>query len=233
VYKPSPLPLILLLFTLSVQAEGLQGQDTEPQYLSAVLEPTSKKNATYFRVPNGMKEDLFVGATYTVDGRLKAEGTYRDKELSIEHGMFIFYHANGEVESKGAYEHGKKTGLWKRFAVSGEELAEKMYDPEPLANIIYSRAQVMPRYADGDEKELVRYIKERVKAEAGQRTKAKVTASFVVEKSGALSDVKVLGGKDATTDQRVADAIRATAPWEPGMDKGQPVRVNVRLPVNF
>lgn len=202
-------------------------------YLSAVLEPTSKKNAAFYRVPNGTKDELFIGTTFTVEGSLKAEGTYLDDALSIEHGMFIFYHANGEVESRGAYEHGKKTGLWKRFAASGEELAEKMYDPEPLANIIYTRAQVMPRYAEGDEKELVRYIKERVNAEAGQRTKAKVTASFVVEKSGALSDVKVLGGKDATVDQRVADAIRSTAPWEPGMDKGQPVRVNVRLPVNF
>ncbi len=216
-----------------VQAEGLHGQDTDPQYLSAVLEPTSKKNAAFYRVPNGMKDDLFVGTTYAVDGRMKAEGTYSDRDLRIEHGMFIFYHGNGEVESRGAYEHGKKTGLWKRYAVSGEPLAEKMYDPEPLANIIYTRAQVMPRYAEGDERELVRYIKERVNAETGKRIKAKVTASFVVEKSGALSDVKVLGGKNTTIDQHVAEAIRSTAPWEPGLDKGQPVRVNVRVPVNF
>ena len=232
-YIPSPLPLLLFALTLSVQANGLQGQDPEPRYLSAVFEPTSKKNASFYRVPNGTKSDLFVGTTYSLDGRMKAEGTYNDAALTIEHGTFVFYHENGNIESTGAYEHGKKSGIWKRFEPGGGALAEKIYDPEPLANIIYSRAQVMPRYTDGDEKELVRYIKDRVNAEAGQRTKAKVTASFVVEKSGALSDMKVLGGKDATVDQRVADAIRSTAPWEPGLDKGQPVRVNVRLPVNF
>lgn len=233
VYSPSPLPFLLFVLTLSVQAKGLHGQDTEPRYLSAVLEPTSKKNASFYRVPNGTKADLFVGTTFSLDGRMKAEGTYDDDALTIEHGSFVFYHQNGNIESKGAYEHGLKSGVWKRFDPSGDALAEKIYDPEPLANIIYTRAQLMPRYSEGDERELVRYIKDRVNAEAGKRTKAKVTASFVVEKSGALSDVKVIGGKDAQVDKQVADAILSTAPWAPGMEKGQPVRVNVRIPVQF
>lgn len=232
-YTPSPLPLLLFVLTLSVQANGLRGQDTEPRYLSAVLEPTSKKNASFYRVPNGTKEQLFVGTTYSLDGRMKAEGTYTDAALTIEHGTFVFYHQNGNIESSGAYEHGRKSGIWKRFEPTGDALAEKIYDPEPLANIIYTRAQTMPQYNEGDDRELVRYIKDRVNAGAGKRTKAKVTASFVVEKSGALSDVRVIGGKDAEVDQQVADAIRSTAPWSPGMEKGQPVRVNMRMPVQF
>lgn len=232
-YRSSPLPLLLFVLTLSVQAEGLRGQDTEPRYLSAVLEPTSKKNASFYRVPNGKKADLFVGTTFSIDGRMKAEGTYNDEALTIEHGAFVFYHENGDIESKGSYEHGRKSGLWKRFGRGGDELAEKIYDPEPLANIVYTRAQVMPQYSEGDDRELVRYIKDRVNAEAGKRTKAKVTALFVVEKSGALSDVRVIGGKDAHVDEQVVDAIRATAPWSPGMEKGQPVRVNMRMPVQF
>lgn len=227
------IPILLLLAVMAAPAKGLHGQDTEPQYLSAVLEPTSRKQATFYRVANGRKGDLYAAAIHTIEGRLKAEGTYMDEALTIEHGTFVFYHSNGGVESRGEYQHGRKAGVWERFTAAGVPLAEKFYDPEPLSNIVYTRAQEMPRYGDGDERVLVRYIKEHVNAASGQRTKAKVTANFVVEKSGVLSDVIIIGGKDPKVDERVADAIRSTAPWEPGKDKGQPVRVQVRMPVNF
>jgi antitoxin component YwqK of YwqJK toxin-antitoxin module len=46
-------------------------------------------------------------------------------------GPFVFYHANGKVESKGFVRNGNKSGLWERFDVWGGALAEKVYDPEP------------------------------------------------------------------------------------------------------
>jgi hypothetical protein len=231
--RHSVLPLLLLLLTLAATAKALHGQDPDPQYLSAILEPTTRKKATYYRVANGRQGQLYAGAIHTMDGKLKAKGTYRDEALTIEHGMFEFYHANGEVESRGEYQHGRKSGVWERYTSAGVPLAEKIYDPEPLENIVYTRAQVMPRYTEGDERVLVRYIKERVNNQVGHRTKAKVTASFVVEKSGALSDIVVTGGKSPGVDKQVAEAIQSTAPWEPGMERGLPVRVQMRLPVQF
>lgn len=231
--RHTAVPVLLLLLTLAATAKGLHGQDTDPQYLSALLEPTSKKQAAFYRVPAGKTGEVFAGTIHTIDGRLKAKGTYLDEALTIEHGVFEFYHPNGEVESRGAYQNGRKSGVWERYSSAGVPLAEKIYDPEPLENIVYTRAQVMPRYADGDERTLVRYIKDRVNDQAGQRVKAKVTASFVVEKSGALSDITVTGGKSPAVDKQVADAIQSTAPWEPGMERGQPVRVQMRLPVQF
>jgi hypothetical protein len=214
-------------------AIDLFGQEAQPRYLSAVMEPTVRKTAVYYRLPAGTSGELYVGTTHTMNGALKAEGTYRDQELTIEHGRFVFYHDNGALESRGEYRYGKKTGVWQRFDANGNPLAEKVYDPDHLANIIYSSAQVMPRYPEGDDRVFVRYIRDRVNSETGQRTKAKVTATFVVEKTGELTDVKVHGGKDPEVDGKVADAIRTATPWVPGEEKGQPVRVKVRLPVNF
>ena len=230
----SILHLLSLCSLLSVSAHELSAQGGEPIYLTAALEHTAKKNAAYFRVPNGQREGLYVGATYTMDGKLKAEGTYQDETLTVPHGSFVFYHANGQVESRGDYVGGRKSGIWERFDQGGNALAEKVYDPEPLENILYTRATIMPRYAEGDERLWVRTVKERtIAAASGERIKAKLETSFVVEKSGALSDVKVIGAKDPATEQRVADAIRSTAPWEPGKEKGQPVRVQMRMPVQF
>ncbi|MEZ4806634.1 MAG: TonB family protein [Flavobacteriales bacterium] len=208
-------------------------QGAEPQYLSAVLSNTSKKNATYYRIAEGMDGDRYIGRTYTIDGKLKAEGRYADAELSIEDGEFTFYHKNGELESKGVYIMGFKSGVWERHDQWGRPLAEKVYDPEPLANIVYTRAQTMPKYRGGDDKELVHYIKERVVPTNGRKARGSVTASFIVEKNGELSDVKVVAGKSSDIDHQVVQAIRSTSPWEPGADKGQPVRVQVRLPVQF
>ncbi len=201
-------------------------------FLSDVLEPTSKRNAAYFLVPEGKEGELFVGKIYTMQGKLKAEGRFKDEALTIEEGPFVFYHNNGKVESKGEYAMGHKTGVWERFDTWGKPMAEKIYNPEHLANILYTRAQTMPTVAGG-EKELVRTIKEKVTSPNGKAVKGEVTATFIVEKNGELSDVKVVDGTDPAIDDQVVDMIRSTSPWQPGAEKGIPVRVQMRLPVQF
>ncbi len=210
-----------------------RAQDEERVYLSEVLATTTKKIAKYYRVSEGKDGDLFVGRTYSIEGRLKTDGTYADPELQIEHGLFTFYHVNGSVESKGEYVMGSKTGVWERYDSGGRQLAEKIYDPTPLENIIYTRAETMPTHKHGSDKEFIRYIKASMVPVKGKRVKGAVTACFVVEKNGMLSDVKVVKSTNTDVDKQVVDAIMATSPWKPGTDKGQPVRVIIRMPVQF
>lgn len=210
----------------------VQAQGEEQQYLNEVLALTTRKNAAYYRVNEGQVGELYKGRTFTMEGRLKAEGTYKDAALTIEHGTFTFYHANGKVESQGDYAMGQKSGLWKRYDQWGRPLAEKVYDPNALANIIYTQAQTMPSYPEG-EKALVRVIRERVVPQDGRSPKKQVVASVLVEKTGELSDVHVIEGGEEGFDQQVVDAIRSTAPWTPGMEKGAPVRVRMKVPVQF
>ncbi|HMQ74548.1 MAG TPA: energy transducer TonB [Flavobacteriales bacterium] len=211
---------------------GAAAQDPERIFLNEHLERTTGRKATFYRIWEGMEGQYFIGRTYAMDGKLKAEGRYLDQQLTIEHGHFTYYHANGKVESSGDYTDGLKSGVWERFDAWGRPLAEKVYDPEPLADIVYTRAQTMPSYPGGD-KELVRYIRGRVAGSEGQRMKAQVTASFIVEKNGALTEVKVVKGQDPFIDEKVVDALRSTPAWDPGREKGRPVRVQMQLPVEF
>lgn len=221
-------PLFLLALALPF---GAQAQGEERQYLSEVLASTTRKNAAFYRTVVGEQDGLVLARTFSMEGTLKAEGTFTDKSLQVEHGAFTFYHANGKVESKGQYVMGHKSGVWLRFDQWGRPLAEKVYDPEPLVNIVYTRAETMPAYPGGD-KELVKVLRERT-LQNGEKAPRNVSATVLVEKSGELSEVKVIDGPDAAFDERLAEAIRSTAPWTPGEEKGQPVRVRVKLPVQF
>ena len=223
---------LALVLACAVLTAGAQDPKQARLYLSQVLEPTTKRNAAFYMQPDGKDGELFIGKIYALDGKLKAEGRFKDEALTLEEGPFVFYHPNGKVESKGTYAMGNKSGIWERYDVWGQPLAEKVYNPEPLANIIYTRAQSMPQVAGG-EKALVRTIKERVVDPSGKDVRGQVTASFIVEKNGDLTDVKVIEGKNATIDDQVVDVIKSTSPWTPGVDKGVPVRVQMRIPVQF
>lgn len=227
--------LLGCLLVLSLTGAAAYAQAGDPKsakvYLSGVLEPSSKGKASYYLQPEGMDGGLYIGKIYTMDGKLKAEGRFRDAALTVEEGPFIFYHVNGKVESQGDYAMGNKTGVWLRFDPWGNALAEKVYDPEPLANILYTRAESMPSIPGG-EKALVRSIKEKVDP-TGKEVKGDAVASFVVEKDGQLTDVKVIDGVNPVVDEQMVDMIKSTAPWTPGIDKGLPVRVQMRVPVQF
>ncbi len=218
--------------TCAVIPAGAGGPKKVRIYLSEVLEPTSKGKATYYLVPEGKDGDLYIGKIYTKKGKVKAEGRFKDPELTIEDGPFVFYHPNGKTESQGRYVMGKKSGIWERYDQWGQTLAEKVYDHEPLLNIVYTRAEVMPE-APGGEKVFLRVLQDKVIIPSGKEMKNSMAASFIVERTGELSDVKVIDGDGGEVDQRTVDVIRSTAPWKPGADKGLPVRVQMRIPVQF
>lgn len=213
--------LLIFLLTATLNAATASAQRT---WLDQVLQPTSKGKAAYYKEPSGEANGHFKGKIFTLDGVLKAEGEYFDPELKIEDGHFTFYHPDGKVESTGDYAMGNKTGVWQRYDKWGQELAEKVYDAKPLENIVYTMAQTMPRYPGG-ETAMVKYLKEKCgKSVSG------ATASFVVEKDGTVTAVKVQGADEAEATN-IAQAI-ATAPrWEAGNNEGVPVRVQMRVPI--
>lgn len=223
----------LFLFAASICSSAFVEAQGGKQYLDQVLAATTPKKATYYRVNEGKDGELYIGKTYSIEGKLKAEGRYADAGLNVPNGPFVFYHPNGKVESRGEYVNGNKSGLWERFDVWGGALAEKIYAPEALENIIYTRAQTMPQYSGGDQRAFVRHVRQKVSPINGDRLKGEVTTSFIVEKNGELSEVKVVDGKDSVFESQLVEAVKSTSPWQPGADQGRPVRVQMRVPVQF
>ncbi len=213
----------LILLTALVTGLLVEGDRSKRTYLSDRLEPTTKGKAAYYKEPVGMDGTLYLGRIYTMQEVLKAEGHYADPELKVEHGHFRFFHADGKVESEGEYVMGHKAGVWQRYDNWGQALAEKVYDAEPLRNLVYSIAPTMPSYPGG-ERAMVGYLRSQVKETSG------ATALFVVEKDGALSDIRVLNA-DTLVAERIVDALERAPRFNAGQRDGVPVRVQMRVPL--
>ena len=61
----------------------------------------------------------------------------------------------------------------------------------------------------------------------------KVYLSFVVQKSGELTDIKVLKGIGAGCDQAAVAALSKVDAWKPGILEGKPVAVQMQIPIVF
>ena len=61
----------------------------------------------------------------------------------------------------------------------------------------------------------------------------RVTCSFVVNQDGSIVDIQVLRGLDPSLDREAMRVIGTMPKWNPGKQRGKPVRVRFTLPVTF
>lgn len=61
----------------------------------------------------------------------------------------------------------------------------------------------------------------------------KVFLSFVVEKDGRLSNIKVIRGIGSGCDEEAIRVLQACPAWHPGRQRYKPVRVRMVVPINF
>lgn len=66
-----------------------------------------------------------------------------------------------------------------------------------------------------------------------ESVQGKVFVSFVVEKDGSVTDVKVLKGLGFGCDEEAIKVIKKSPLWKPGKNKGTPVRVRYNMAINF
>ena len=60
-----------------------------------------------------------------------------------------------------------------------------------------------------------------------------VKLSFVVEKNGEITDVKVLNGIGSGCDKEAVRVVQLMPNWSPGFQRGKAVRVQYTLPLTF
>ncbi len=66
-----------------------------------------------------------------------------------------------------------------------------------------------------------------------ENVQGKVFVSFVVEKDGSVTDVKVLKGLGFGCDEEAIKVIKKSPLWKPGKNRGVPVRVRYNMAINF
>ena len=95
--------------------------------------------------------------------------------------------------------------------------------------------EVMPVYPGGEEafyaflKDQLKYPKEARK----EWIEGRVWVSFVLEKDGSVSHVRVVRGVHPLLDDEAVRVVSAMEDWTPGYQLGKPVRVQYNLPIIF
>jgi len=102
-------------------------------------------------------------------------------------------------------------------------------------NQIFTSVEQVPMFPGGAEK-FGAYLGKNIRYPAVARengTQGRVICSFVVEKDGSLTDIKVVRGIGGGCDEEAVRVLKASPHWTPGIQNGRPVRVAYSVPINF
>jgi len=100
---------------------------------------------------------------------------------------------------------------------------------------LFTVVEQMPKFPGGDDARIT-YLVNNIKYpdEARKAGIQGVTyVSFIVEKDGSITGAKVLRGFDKACDEVALNVIKNMPKWEPGVQKGKPVRVQFNMPIKF
>ena len=121
-----------------------------------------------------------------------------------------------------------------KLVVIGEQEVYGGYDDKSEIKI-YKSVEQMPMYPGGDAA-LLRDVAENLKypKEAMEKgTMGRVVLRFVVNRDGSIGDAMVVQSVSPECDQAAIQALSGLRRFEPGRDKGKPVRVWYSLPITF
>lgn len=145
------------------------------------------------------------------------------------------------ILAEGKVKKGLQEGQWNFkksdstvFIVNYLHGKEVPYTP-PNDGHTYVSVERVPSFPGGMES-FYRFIIKNVRypdAARKNNTYGKVIVSFVVEKDGALTDVKVARGIGDGCDEEAVRVIKSSPRWSPGMQDNKPVRVAYSVPIMF
>jgi protein TonB len=116
-----------------------------------------------------------------------------------------------------------------------EEIVAVDAPEEEVAETIFQIVEESPT-PKGGLSAFYKYLNKNLQYPAQARRMAvegRVFLSFVVEKDGSITDVKVMKGIGAGCDEESIRVMQNAPKWNPGKQRGNPVRVRYSFPIVF
>ncbi|MES2268237.1 MAG: TonB family protein [Bacteroidota bacterium] len=107
--------------------------------------------------------------------------------------------------------------------------------PEENKTQVFTEVEHSPSFPGG-EKAFYQYLAKNLKYPAGavkNNVQGRSILTFVVEKDGSLSDIKVVRALGSGTDEEAVRVLKASPKWVPGVQNKRKVRVQYSVPINF
>ena len=139
--------------------------------------------------------------------------------------------AIGALDVKGNSDNGEVLKVTQR-------VADEPVKPEPapeVENKVFDVVEVMPSFPGG-QSALMQYLNSNIKYPVVAQengVQGRVVVSFVVEKDGSITDVRVVRSVDPSLDREATRVVKSMPHWIPGKQNGSAVRVKYNVPVSF
>jgi protein TonB len=151
-----------------------------------------------------------------------------------------------EEELKSQEELNKTNTAIGAFDVKGNDEAagevlkakEVIAQPEPPKEEetkVFDVVEQMPSFPGGPA-ELMAFLSKNIKypvVAEENGVQGRVIVTFVVEKDGSITDVKVVKSVDPSLDKEAMRVVKSMPKWIPGKQNGAAVRVKYTVPVTF
>ncbi len=157
----------------------------------------------------------------------------------------VFGDDHKTIIEEGNVKNGKRDSMWTGTSNKGKIHFTENYTNGKLIqgkstddkgnNYIYTEKEVLPQFKGGVSA-FSRFLGSNIIYPPDARSKGiqgRVILSFVVEKDGKLTDIKIMQGVTPDINNEAARVINQSPKWNPGLQNGVPVRVNYTIPINF
>ncbi len=94
----------------------------------------------------------------------------------------------------------------------------------------FGAVEVLPHFPGG-EKALETYLNQNL--QKPKNVSGRVVASFIIEKDGSLTNIKVLRGLNKEADAEAIRVLKTSPKWQPSTQLGKVVKVAYTMPINF
>jgi protein TonB len=119
-------------------------------------------------------------------------------------------------------------------AVGKSDIKEAVVE-ESNAIVSFAAVEKLPAFPGG-EAAFGNYLSKTIRyppVAKENNTQGRVIVSFVVEKDGSLTDIKVLRDIGGGCGPEAIRVLQKSPHWTPGIQNGKPVRVAYTMPINF
>lgn len=169
-----------------------------------------------------------------------------DGKVLATNGNGQWLRLNGDltkIVEEGPVVNGVEEGNWRsKKSDTVETISEyrkgkivSVADQYKSGSKVYLYVEKAPEFPGGPEG-FGKFIANNIRYPANARkngVKGNVTISFIIEKDGTVSKVKVVKGIGSGCDEEAVRVLKLSPAWDPGVQDGKPVSVLLNIPISF
>ena len=173
-------------------------------------------------------EKVKSSVAFTTPEIKKDEEVQEDQEMKSQEELAATNTAIGAFTVEGNDEEAGEV-------LKAKEVIAEPEPPKVEETKVFDVVEEMPQFPGG-QAALLEYLSKNIKypvVAEENGVQGRVIVTFVVERDGSITDVKVVKSVDPSLDKEAARVVKSMPKWQPGKQNGSAVRVKYTVPVTF